>query len=551
MSKNIGQDVRSQEVLNRLFADGHGEDIRAFTQEIENDPGFVILFAEAFMKMAFEGYDTVLPDEEVIGDILDSRDDLGAFLDGMPTDRCKGFFMTFLNHGVSVTVDIGWMDATHGRIVWDRWNGQLVDPVTAFAALYEFFRIADYRCEASPKVAPDPPLYRFHPERFKAFHDCADTIGKVYRHQVAPKSGMLTLPQMQEIMQAIYEEDGRKSMDYPRLWKESLPSPSLALEAALDLGTAYGRFVQAGRQILDFPPTLIEMLGSTDVDDIPLDAIKLPYAAQYLYCGLQESLELSPGWLVDGAYVESRGEDGDIRFTLTTVPRVREHSRHWYVIPEPTYTQDFVQDFRHMDLATAMDTVLADRLHTLQQKRAKSDSDITREAQAVLGASGDSLPTGLQVVDVSSSMAQVRLDQEGERFPIYQAAMRLVVNALCYVTAYPDDIATVWPQGTPESLKAKANGGKGKEVQWAKSKLAALGYVPVHICGQRVEVERTRAGMGSGQGHPESHWRRGHWRNQPHGVGRALRKLIWMMPIWVGAKRTDGEELPGHLYLVS
>ena len=51
------------------------------------------------------------------------------------------------------------------------------------------------------------------------------------------------------------------------------------------------------------------------------------------------------------------------------------------------------------------------------------------------------------------------------------------------------------------------------------------------------------------EGHVRAHWRRGHWRRPPYGEGRALRKLIWVMPMLVGAG--DKDEPLGHLYLVS
>jgi len=86
----------------------------------------------------------------------------------------------------------------------------------------------------------------------------------------------------------------------------------------------------------------------------------------------------------------------------------------------------------------------------------------------------------------------------------------------------------------------------------AKSKLAALGYVPVHVCGKRIEEQRNRIGIATlDHGHVASHWRRGHWRNQAHGPARSLRKLIWVMPVLVGANHRDDEPVTGHLYLVS
>lgn len=78
-------------------------------------------------------------------------------------------------------------------------------------------------------------------------------------------------------------------------------------------------------------------------------------------------------------------------------------------------------------------------------------------------------------IDWEGRLAKERLEQVDRRHPVYRAALQLVVNALCYMTAYPDDITSVWPQGTPVSLKEKADNGQGKEAMRAKSKLAALG----------------------------------------------------------------------------
>lgn len=120
------------------------------------------------------------------------------------------------------------------------------------------------------------------------------------------------------------------------------------------------------------------------------------------------------------------------------------------------------------------------------------------------------------------------------------------------VTAHPDDIATVWPTGTPGALQTKASTGQGKDVRRARSQLAARGYVPVLLCGQQVERQRqrVRASASPGAGHPVTHRRRRHWRNQAHGPGRSLRKLVWVMPMLVGHHQSGAPE-SGHLYRMS
>ena len=538
-----------------LFESGDSEQLREFTRGIENRPNMVLEFERAFDALMHEGAIDWegTPDQHAFLEMIsDSHEALETYLAGMTLQQNLGTYLIFRNHAAQITIEFGWLDSVAGQVTWDRWTGTVDDPVMAFADIGFMFDRRDYRCEPQEKVPSEPPLYRYHPERFKALHSCAESIGKIYRHKVDGKSGMLTVDLLNELMNVVVGEMNDKNMRYPRKLTLDAPSPSLVMESLTTLATAYGRFVQAGRQIMDFPPALVEMLAKTDVDDIPLDSIKMPYAAQYLHFGPQADLKLEPGWLVDGAYVEGRGEPGDLRFTITAAPTNRSLSRLWYVYPEPEYTQDFVGDYRKMDLATAIDTVLSDRLAGLNQSLAKPGGDITERLRSDMAAVDAEMPESTRVVDVSPRLAKERLEQVDRRHPVYRAALQLVVNALCYMTAYPDDITSVWPQGTPVSLKEKADNGQGKEAMRAKSKLAALGYVPVHVCGKRIEEQRNRIGIATlDHGHVASHWRRGHWRNQVHGPGRSLRKLIWVMPVLVGASHRDDEPDTGHLYLVS
>lgn len=538
--------------LPDFLANGYDEEVRAFTRSIQAKPQQVFLFERHFDALVFDNlihWNGTPSQDATLAKVAASEEQMRQFLEGI--GRPYESYLIVTNHGTEITFEVGWRDQMAGNVVWDRWIEAVDDPVMAFANAGFLFDLLDYQCATRPTEKPEPPLYRYHPERFKAYRDYAEIVGKFYRQKVEPQSGMLTVPQLNEVMRVVFTELNRRSMDYPRRLKESHPAPSLVIEAEETLATAYGRFVQAGRQIMDFPPALTEMLAKTDIDDIPLNSIKLPYASQYLYFGPQVALELEPGWFVDGAYVEQRGLSGDVRFTITAAPDDRSLTRQWYLFPEAEYTQDFVESFRSMDLATAIDTVLSDRLAALKAHQDRNGGDITVAVQAEFVKNGVAMPDAVRVVDVGPQMAVTRDEIARRRHPIYKAALQLAVNALCYVSAYPDDIETVWPEGTPVSLKEKVLSGKGKEQMRAKSKLAALGYVPVHICGKRIAEQRTLHGIHPQEhAHVSTHWRRGHWRNQVHGPAWSLRKLIWVMPVIVGAKDHDDPEA-GHLYLVS
>lgn len=538
--------------LFALLRSGNEDGIRSYATKIASNVGAVMTFERAWDALYHSGdmeWNGSAEDAEASWKVTDNFEELRVFL--APVPRAVHPYFQLVNHGADCTVELGWDDSQHGRVVWERWTEPVDCPAILFAQVGHLFARRQYLCEAQTAMKADPPLYRFHPERFKAFRDYAEPVGKIYRHKIDPVSGLATLDDLNEIMGHVVREATVKGMRYPRKHKDALPMPSLMFDAEEALSSAYGRFVQCGRQIMDFPPQLTEMLANTDIDDIPLQSIKIPYNSVYIHFGEQVALEIEPGWRVDGAYVESRGDAGDIKFTVTALPTDHAWSRDWYVVPEPEYTQDFIEAFRTMDLATAVDTVLADRIAALQERSEKrGGGGITDQARNILGERGVDVSPELNILDVSTDSAIKREAATWRRYPIYKNALRLVVNALCYVTAYPDDVATVWPDGAPQSLVQKAIGGQGKERLRATSKLASLGYVPVHICGQHI-VEQRAAALGATSSHHTSlatHWRRGHWRNQAHGQGRVLRKMIWLMPTLVGAPA----EVPaaGHLYLV-
>ena len=553
------------ESAKALFGERYNPELKAYTRQIQTSPQKVVALGKAYAAL-FEmdpPLDIHGGDEQLEGlfnwyateeqdalffKVVESLEHLHEFMEG------RNDYLDYLkvaNHGPEVTMEIGWQDKRVGRVVWDRWTQSVEDPVMAYVLVADQLDLAFYECAPKPHERCEPPMYRYHPERYKANRTYAETIGKMFRQRVDPHTGFMTIDQLNESMGHVVRELNAKGLNHPRRLTLDGPVPSLVIDTEQTLCTAYGRFVQAGRQIMDFPPSLTEMLSKTDIDDIPLNTIRMPYASQYVHFGPQADLELDRGWLVDGAYVEQRGELGDLRITITAMPKDHAESEKWYVRPEPEFSQDFVGEFRTMDLATAIDTVLAERLAAFGKNKGRAGGNITSQIQAEAAATGHEIPKDVDLVDISPKMAGVREEITLHRFPVYKAAIQLVVNALCYVAAYPDDIDTAWPPGTPEALLKKAISGVGKEQARARSKLSALGYVPVHICGKRIAEQRERLNVPAPSvGGMATHWRRGHWRNQAHGQGRSLRKLIWMMPMLVGVKEKEEAEF-GHLYLVS
>jgi hypothetical protein len=73
-----------------------------------------------------------------------------------------------------------------------------------------------------------------------------------------------------------------------------------------------------------------------------------------------------------------------------------------------------------------------------------------------------------------------------------------------------------------------------KKVQPKKDRPAREFWTP-NIIGANYRLQRHEPAGGT-HASPRIHWRRGHFRQQPYGTGRTLRKTIWMEPMLVGAE---------------
>ncbi len=414
-----------------LLANGYTDDVRTFTRKLRGKSDLILKFERIFDGLLLDAlidWEGTPSQEELIQRSEGCLGEMSDFLSAMRQQWVS--YVVLIDHGSDLTVEIGWHGLVAGQTLWDRWTAEVDDPVMAFASIGFLLETREYRRESKLVEAAEPPLYRYHPERFRAYRDYAGNLGAFFQSRVEPETGMLTLEQLNDVTRPLMEEMNRKGLTFPRKLKDDYPQPTLVAEAENSLAMAYGRFVQAGRQIMDIPPELTEMLAKTSVDDIPLNSIRLPYASQYLYFGPRDELELEPGWRIDGAYVESRGPAGDIRFTVTAVPHDHSLSHRWYLLPEVQYSQDFVGDFRLKDLATATDMVLSDDQAQLLKRRGNAGGDITDDLKQAFDHEGEPFPEGLRIKDISPKLAGVRLATGTRRHPVYQSALKLVVNAL-------------------------------------------------------------------------------------------------------------------------
>jgi len=117
----------------------------------------------------------------------------------------------------------------------------------------------------------------------------------------------------------------------------------------------YAAFEGTGQNIFDFSSAITSLFRETDVDDVPLATIQLPYRSLYAWFGVQQDLDLwSGGYFVDGAYVAKNFERLEI--VLSTVRSDVDYGRgnfltardryYNFYVPRPTRRRPSAMRFR-------------------------------------------------------------------------------------------------------------------------------------------------------------------------------------------------------------
>jgi hypothetical protein len=127
--------------------------------------------------------------------------------------------------------------------------------------------------------------------------------------------------------------------------------------------------------------------------------------------------------------------------------------------------------------------------------------------------------------------------------PSWKDQFRWVMNVVLYATHHPDAELTEYEANRAYTLlKARAEKApKGSEKRRRLyEELRNLRPSRRILLGKSVQSE-TEASVGEPRPLRVRTLVAGHWRNQPHGTNRALRKLIWIRPFWRGPE--DAPEL--------
>ncbi|MDJ0450950.1 MULTISPECIES: hypothetical protein [Methylocystis] len=309
-------------------------------------------------------------------------------------------------------------------------------------------------------------------------------------------------------------------------------------------------FTAAGRNSFLIDRNLISLLGKTDLGDIRLGDIKLPFRAFYLGFegGLGFGLPGAPN-IIDGAYVEHYVGKNDpaerLTFYITSRQRDETQRKHgsWIVNHEPHFFAPLSLDNPEQTLEAAMVLAVATRDIALQP----DEEAIDRLQHGVQVAREEGVSIG--VPSVTGYQRKALFNEEA--IPTAKSVISLICNALCLLSAEPQNSHAEWPDDAPKTLVDSAtNATTAKRQKTAAGQLAETGFFAVH------RVSLNRDSPYQRENDPElaasqevaTHWRRGHWRRQAHGPNLVDRRLIWIRPTLV--RSDQGHPEKGRIYTV-
>ena len=390
-----------------------------------------------------------------------------------------------------------------------------------------------------------------HPMRFLRAVPGSDLI--VQQAVRRDPQGLLRSETLDAMTEKVIE---RYNAELERIPVEKRPSTMDVVTKTVSTLAHIANFASGGRNSFLLPAEVTALLERTDLGDIRLSDIQLPFRAFYLGFagGLSVGLPGSPN-LIDGAYVETFtiDDDGGTQRYLTFYVTARRMDgatgakSDWIASPEPQFYAPL--------------KILAEEQDTLEVAidRATASSDIALEAEpkaqaALIDGIRQSAEDGYLVNQPVTTGFERAAAFNVMALPTMRSVLALLCNAICLLSAEPIASQPAWPTDAPLSLVDIALlGSTPKRRRTAMGQLAERGFFSARTITLQLNAPETTESQGDVTT-PSSrellpHWRRGHWRRQAHGAGNLDRRLIWIRPVLV--RRDRGGDVEGHVYVVS
>lgn len=279
-------------------------------------------------------------------------------------------------------------------------------------------------------------------------------------------------------------------------------------------------WIESGSQIFQIGRDLHRELALTDVDDVCVDELEMPYDA--IYIGFEDMAAADGEQIVDGFMVSV--EKGLKRMFITPMSRDVPDLEAMGVLGRRI---EIDLDSRSEDLVVDLIEDDADDWDRLSRDYLKSYERHKDDKERVFG-SAENYDATIEVV--REMVEATRRNTEMMRREKARWAS-LVVNALLYIGncgGGERGYAGEAPADLVDRISRNAPGARK-----AEQRLRAEGHIPV----TRLDLPRSERGLGGNAGDhgpKRAHWRRGHWRRQGCGPGRATVRRVRVRPTLVG-----------------
>lgn len=359
----------------------------------------------------------------------------------------------------------------------------------------------------------------YAPIRYEATRPYASPIGRSFMAQFrrGEKARRAFLESLLSLLKIAVSKIGH----------ENGPGPLQAEQVNVQV---FGAYQDAGKIIFDVATRLTSSLAMTDAEDIPCGEVPYPCDAFYIHFGKSAGLMLD-GYEVEGAFVHHANS----HLMIDLVPSGWGQS-HFYSLPmgETLVGVSIDMSDPSMSVAEALsrsiDSILEGNARLLAQV-AELEARLTAQYGEVVR-----VPTPVERLD----------DKE----PLLRKALGLILNVLFYLAAEPEDVVTEWSQDVPiEAMNVLRSAKSPGEIRTIENTLIKAGYTKVRMVGRVFAASDTSRQVHDALGAGRSlatHFRRGHFKRQPYGPERALRKTIFVAPVVVNAGK--GSEQVGRIY---
>lgn len=446
-----------------------------------------------------------------------------------------------------------WMedsDPRYDTLLWDELYLIAVNPFDAAWYLNGVTDLTTLKGSQAKGFSP-APLFKYHPERYRQTRSYTKLMAE-RKKKAAQICGDSAEHYLNYLIEPLANEFNDRSLNTVPLREKELfefaSMPNLKINTEVDRLFSWLDFDRSGRQIFDLSGPLVEMFRNTSADDVPVSLLSSPYKSYYLHFGAQAQLKCDDDWYVDGAYITHWAEDNLLNMAITFSSPDCQKVAEWTRFFEPRVTLSFTKDLFDLNIAEATDIVIERKRAEFQKKLDKGDKNITADIAEEAQKVGLMMP-GAQFIQLSGTVGQLYMDRLNRETDLLAGSLNLIVNAMCYLMAYPDDIRSEWPESAPRHLVSEASKGHPAVKKNTQTKLEKMGCRKIHLCGRALHQGPVVPSGPDATRTVKTHWRRGHWKQQPYGQGNKLRKLVLIKPTLVNAGAGYDDDLPGSIYI--